>query len=274
VDTDAHLGTIDIDAALAAPATEPAPAAKLGWGPHPLAGAPRSPMWAILETLGMLLASIIACLIVAHFVARANGTSLFEGDPKSVGMGWAMAIGSVVQQASLVALVWYFASTKGRDRIQVLLLAPTRKGWRTYASSLAVMFGFVAVMSAIIHWIDPNAVSADLVSFRDMVKQPSWWLIVLMVSVGAPLAEELLFRGYLFSGLAPSRLGVIGATVVTTLGWGLLHGYTNWGLFQVCAMGILFSIILVRTGSLRVTIFCHAVHNFIQVMLLLFEVGQ
>jgi uncharacterized protein len=243
------------------------------WGPHPLAGAPRGPLKAVLGAISMLFGSILLCLGVAFGVAWFNGTSLMDGDPKSTAMGWVFTIASVVQQLTLVGLVWIVAGTRGRDRTQVLLLAPPKQGWRAYVASFAALIALVGVMSLLIYWIDPKAISADLVAFREMVRQPSWWLLVLMVSIGAPLAEELLFRGYLFSALAPSHVGVVGASIITTLGWAALHGYSPWGLFQVCVMGLFFSAVLVRTGSLRVPIVCHGLHNLVQVALLLAEVG-
>ena len=54
-----------------------------------------------------------------------------------------------------------------------------------------------------------------------------WLLALLVVGVGAPLSEELLFRGFLLSALARSRLGFAGGAVITTAWWTALHaGYS------------------------------------------------
>jgi membrane protease YdiL (CAAX protease family) len=85
-----------------------------------------------------------------------------------------------------------------------------------------------------------------------------------VIGVGAPLSEELLFRGFLFSGLAKSRLGLIGTGLLTAVLWAALHfGYSIFGLLEVLFIGLYFSWLLVRTGSVWVTIFCHAVYNTI-----------
>ena len=86
--------------------------------------------------------------------------------------------------------------------------------------------------------------------------------IGLAIVVGAPLSEELLFRGFLLSALAQSRLGYFGAALLTTLGWTVLHaGYSGLGLIEVFLAGLLFSWLLWRTGNLWVPIACHAFYN-------------
>jgi uncharacterized protein len=53
--------------------------------------------------------------------------------------------------------------------------------------------------------------------------------------------------------------------------WTLLHvGYTVIGLVEVFTIGLLLSWLLWRTGSLWVTIFCHAVYNSLIILVLRF----
>jgi CAAX protease family protein len=70
-----------------------------------------------------------------------------------------------------------------------------------------------------------------------------------------------MFRGFLFTGLAKSRLGLWGAAGITSALWTVIHGYSVFGLIEVMAIGLYLSWLLVRTGSVWVTIFCHAVYN-------------
>ena len=68
----------------------------------------------------------------------------------------------------------------------------------------------------------------------------------------------------LLGALAKSRLGFWGAALVTSLLWTGQHfGYSLVGLAQVLAIGLLLSWFLWRTGSLRVTIFCHGLYNLV-----------
>jgi membrane protease YdiL (CAAX protease family) len=81
------------------------------------------------------------------------------------------------------------------------------------------------------------------------------------------LSEELLFRGFLLSALARTALGFWGAALVATLLWTAMHvGYSLTGIVEVFIIGMFFSWLLWRTGSLRVAIFCHALYNLLIVL--------
>jgi membrane protease YdiL (CAAX protease family) len=110
----------------------------------------------------------------------------------------------------------------------------------------------------------------DLRPFVQFINNGDWVLALAVVGVGAPLAEELLFRGFLLSALARSRLGFWGAALVCSGLWTALHvGYSLAGVIEVFLIGIYFSWLLWRTGSLRVALFCHALYNSLIVLVLL-----
>ena len=80
--------------------------------------------------------------------------------------------------------------------------------------------------------------------------------------VGAPLSEELLFRGFLLSALAQSRLGYSGARAAHDARLdGASCRLLRLGLIEVFLAGLLFSWLLWRTGNLWVPIACHAFYN-------------
>jgi membrane protease YdiL (CAAX protease family) len=91
---------------------------------------------------------------------------------------------------------------------------------------------------------------------------------VAVVGLGAPLSEELLFRGFLLSALT-RPLGFWGAALLANAPWTALHwGYSSVGLTQVFVIGLFFSWLLWRTGSLRVPILCHAAFNGLVLLVL------
>jgi uncharacterized protein len=107
--------------------------------------------------------------------------------------------------------------------------------------------------------------------FSDLLHGEMGILALIAIGIGAPLSEELLFRGFLFSGLAKSRLGLLGTGILTAVLWTALHiGYSIFGLIEVVAIGLYFAWVLVRTGSLWVPIFCHAVYNTVIGLVLYF----
>ncbi len=92
-------------------------------------------------------------------------------------------------------------------------------------------------------------------------------LAFVAVSVGAPVAEELLFRGLLFR-LARGRWGVAGGVVITALFFGVAH-WEPWSLFGLVGLGALLALLYHWTGSLLAPMAAHGVHNAVSLTLML-----
>lgn len=86
-------------------------------------------------------------------------------------------------------------------------------------------------------------------------------LIFVSLAVLVPIFEELLLRGYLLEGLRRSRLGEIGAILITAILWAALHPDTPARLVGLFLDGILLALARLRTGSTYLTILVHALHN-------------
>lgn len=88
---------------------------------------------------------------------------------------------------------------------------------------------------------------------------PILWLAVVIV---APITEEVIFRGFLFTGWAASRLGATGACALTALGFGVLHADNGaFGILGACIFGLLAGAARVKTNSLYLCIIMHAQVN-------------
>jgi membrane protease YdiL (CAAX protease family) len=90
------------------------------------------------------------------------------------------------------------------------------------------------------------------------------WLpgLLFALLVLAPLAEEVLFRGFLYKGLAASRAGAAVAIVVSAIGWALLHIQYDWyGIVCIVAAGLYLGFVRYKTGSVPVTMLLHAIGN-------------
>jgi membrane protease YdiL (CAAX protease family) len=171
----------------------------------------------------------------------------------------------------LVVLLTLIASSLlgGRPR-DVLALRPAPRGWRTYAVAILTLAGLQIVLAIVQHNLMGHDLMTDLRPFLKLVRGPDWLLTAAVVGIGAPLSEELLFRGFLLSALARTSLGFWGAAVIATALWTALHGYSSVGIAEVFIIGLFFSWLLWRTGSLWVAIFCHALYNSLIVLVLRF----
>jgi membrane protease YdiL (CAAX protease family) len=135
-----------------------------------------------------------------------------------------------------------------------------------YSRALLLMAVLQAIVSAVQYALLPQDMFADL-RLLDLLVGEQWALALAVVGLGAPLSEELLFRGFLLSALARSRLGFGRAALVTTSLWTALHaGYSLAGILEVFTIGLFFCWLLWRTGSLRVPIVCHALYNALIVL--------
>jgi membrane protease YdiL (CAAX protease family) len=171
-------------------------------------------------------------------------------------------------QAIAIVLTLLASSLFGGRPRQVLALTPAG-GPGVYAGAMLLMVGLQAVVSIVQYNVVSQDVFADLRPFVRLLGGSEWLLAFLVVGAGAPLSEELLFRGFLQSALAGSRLGFFRASLVTSALWTALHaGYSLAGILEVFLIGLFFSWLLWRTGSLRVAIFCHAFYNSLIVLVL------
>jgi hypothetical protein len=99
---------------------------------------------------------------------------------------------------------------------------------------------------------------------------PMLWLATIIV---APITEELLFRGFLHRGWAPSWLGVSGTIVLTSALWAALHQQYDWlGILYIFLMGLIFGWVRQRSGSTRPTIILHALNNLFATMLVAVQI--
>lgn len=80
--------------------------------------------------------------------------------------------------------------------------------------------------------------------------------------VGAPLAEEILFRGVLFGGLV-RRLGLLPAALVSSAVFAVIHGYALVPSFIIAAYGCIFCFAYARTGSLIPSMIAHGLINLV-----------
>ena len=124
--------------------------------------------------------------------------------------------------------------------------------------------------------IDPETKGLVEKTMTDLAAKSPWMFAAAMPSIifGAPLAEEITFRGPLFSALEKSAVGKIGAVLITSALWAAAHMAATPLPFVglLFLMGIGLGLMLLRFGSLWVTIGCHFTWNLIMAMGL-FSVG-
>jgi membrane protease YdiL (CAAX protease family) len=258
-------------------------AARHGWLYNAQAAQP------LLMALGLTLAllalhvflQLVFAKIAVSFLGGA-GDVLYSKAPEDVKLAARAAVISLLPEGLLISgIALFFASIGNRSPRQVLALQFPRLGilgWSAIVAGfvVAVALWNMGVMKALN--IDPSqylpssggaddaASSSGMVekTIAGMANEPlMMWLTVPSVIFGAPLVEELVFRGGMFSALLKSGVGKIPTVLVTSLLWAVLHAFGDPPLFVflIFGMGVLLGILLLRFGSLWVTIACHCVWN-------------
>ncbi len=235
------------------------------------ARSPWRPLLAMAAAIGILLlaggaatAALNALGLVPSGIRMTRPAPL----PDETIAVWGMAVWLFAMQATTIALVYVASGMFGGRPAEVLSLFRTTPP-RVYVAAIILMFLAQAAYNAIVLPFAGDTVMDDAKPFLGPLSSDAMWLFGLAIVIGAPLSEELLFRGFLLSALAP-RLGFGGAAFITTAGWTVLHaGYSGLGLLEVFIAGLFFSWLLWRTGNLMVPIVAHAFYNGVVLLALL-----
>jgi hypothetical protein len=114
-------------------------------------------------------------------------------------------------------------------------------------------------------WPGFNVDQKQDVGFSDVLLQYQFILAFLSLVIIAPIAEELLFRGYLF-GKLKKTIPVWLAILVTSLVFGAFHlfnsGALAWNLaIDTFALSIILCLLRVVTGNIWASVLLHMVKN-------------
>ena len=100
--------------------------------------------------------------------------------------------------------------------------------------------------------------------YRTATNLPLFWIALV---IAAPLFEEFLFRGFLFSGWLNTRLRATGTILLTSALWTLIHvQYDVVQLLVVFVYGIVLGLARYRTGSLIAPLVIHGAINMIALL--------
>ena len=111
----------------------------------------------------------------------------------------------------------------------------------------------------------PESAPQEVLQF--LINSPGWReraMLAVLAVVVAPLAEETIFRGYIY-GVVRQYLGRWPAILINSAVFALIHAHVPavLGLF---VLAVFLSLVYERTGSLWSTIMVHAIFNAVTVV--------
>lgn len=227
---------------------------------------PWGPWQATFATLAVTLSSIAVSVALAVGLKVITAAGISEHDRA---IAWAPMLG--FQTLMVLGAIWLARWLGGEPR-RVLALEPLRPALSTALLTFLILGATSFAYTMAIYLWQPEIVRADMATFAPMIRSSVWPIYALIIIVGAPLSEELLFRGFLQSALAKSRIGYLGASVVTTIAWGALHiQYSIYGLAEIFVVGFVLCWVLRRTGTLWATMLIHGLYNGAQFIGMMFR---
>lgn len=220
------------------------------------------PAWVLA---GFLIAQLIITGLAWVLIAAGLDRTLFEQAPVQ-----ALFMASVYALAILIVISLPLMLRKRRTTLKELglqelptwtdiILAPA--GLVVY---LALSIALVFVASSVIPWFD--IIQAQDVGFNNLIWRYEYILAFVALVVLVPIAEEVLFRGYLYGKMrkvAPIWLSVI----LTSVLFGAVHGAWNLAV-DMFALGVVLSLLREMTGRLWAPILLHMLKNAIAFYLL------
>jgi membrane protease YdiL (CAAX protease family) len=173
---------------------------------------------------------------------------------------YASAIGT---HAIFLLMVWAVTRTERLD-----LLSPYRP------TTLHIVIGVIALAIGLVPVIERFNLSDAIARDRTQLIAPRTskeFGVFYVLSITAGVAEELTFRGLLFTLLAALVIGWLPAAgawafaaLIASLVFGIVHMFQGWKSAGIAAlMGLREQLVVGLTGTLVIAIVVHALHDLI-----------
>jgi uncharacterized protein len=212
---------------------------------------------AILTGIYFGITRIVIALKIGEGISSSNITNL----------SFSVLYG--IQVILMLGVVWFYAIYWRRARWRDLGLtyySIIKSIWYSFLALLLIMlinFVYVILMTRIFKISPPSSKIEELITNKNV----SYLMLLIIVSVVAPICEEIFFRGFLFQGFK-KRLGVPAGIMISSVLFSAAH-LDLYNFLPLLAIGWVLAYLFHKTKSLLPVIFLHAIYNLILILILL-----
>ena len=222
--------------------------------------------WRYWEVVVVFFSGAMASLVIAVVIVAAGADPLAP-IPFSVVFG-AQAIASF-------AMAWYLSRIRGSGSLAADTgLVINGSDWWGVPAGMGLQIAIAIVTAPIIIWIWPDGPPAQSVaevaeSSETLLEQ---LVVVAVVAVGAPIIEEMIFRGMLLSILARS-FSRWPAILISAMIFAAVHMFDPNAIAVIPGLfllGIVLGWVAMRRGDLSLPIALHSGINLLAAITLLY----
>ena len=223
----------------------------------------------LIVALGIILFGIIALVIGISILILSPGANYMDrmiADEPSI----IFSIGAAfLESFALLLGVYVFGIRRNQISWSALGIQPISRKWIL----ISVTLGVLAIpISALITFTVQNLFNLPAENpqlpflISDDLSPASMFMMVLLIGLIIPIAEELFFRGVLYAWLR-QRFGLLVGLLASSAVFGIVHG--NLIVASTAfVLGILLALVYEYSGSLWSSILMHAINNGVQLIFL------
>jgi len=236
-----------------------------------LPDSPQKPQaWGFWETLGLTFIIVLAQLVIdlvvgavfaAVYMARSPNLSTADVAILLSSNGLYVSVATAVTAPAIAGLCVMFAWLRRGMPVRDYF-GLTKPSLRVFLFWVGLAAAFAPASDTLRYAIGQNTLSRFTIdAYQSAVFVPLLWVAFIVM---APMWEEIVFRGFLFTGIQQSRVGSAGAVLVTATLWAGLHlQYNLCGILTVLVLGLLLGMARLQSGSIVPCIVMHGVNNLI-----------
>jgi membrane protease YdiL (CAAX protease family) len=209
--------------------------------------------WKFWASIAWTITALVGPFVLVLFYLFVSGSPRLEG-AREYASTLHLEIASTLMSVVVLALAIQLAHCRFSN-----YLALYRPRWKDLVLSAVCFAVLFALMALLPDFSDHNPSLDDYEQAREAEVLFLWSLDTVIV---APIVEEIVFRGFLWRGLAASRVGIPGAMIVSAAGWAALHiQYDVVGIAEIGVLGLFFGWVRWRFGSTILTMILHGLNN-------------
>lgn len=249
---------------------------------------PDHPRWGPVAGIGIWLVSLVAIIVIPilavvswYLIQSARGRPLPSLVARDEMLGWlkspnlllVQVLSTIVAHLITIAACWALVTRFGARPFWSSLgwNWAGRSVWYWLTFSACVIFALLLASQGLSRFLPQS----DENSFAELLKssQRVRIAIAVLATFTAPLVEETVYRGVLFSSLR-RHLGVIATVLIVTVMFAGVHVLQYWGAWVSVAgltmLSLALTVVRARTKSILPCVLIHTLNNaFFSVLILL-----